>query len=169
MAKSSGSTAEAPPLDHIDVQLLARLQQDGRVPVAQLAREVHLSVTPCLERVRHLEASGLIRGYHAELDPQRLGQQLLAYVEVSLDRTTPDVFDHFRSAMQALEIVQECHMVAGGFDYLLKLRVRDMQEFRQVLGDDIAGIRGVQQTHTYFVMEEVKNTTWVRIERRAVD
>ena len=79
-------------LDHIDAQLLARLQQDGRVPVAQLAREVHLSVTPCLERVRHLEARGLIRGYHADLDPQRLGQQLLAYIEVSLDRTTPDVF-----------------------------------------------------------------------------
>jgi len=169
MAKPSVSGAELAPLDHIDEQLLARLQRDGRVPVAQLAREVHLSVTPCLERVRRLEASGVIRGYHAELDPQRLGQQLLAYIEVSLDRTTPDVFDHFRSAMQALEIVQECSMVAGGFDYLLKLRVRDMQEFRRVLGDEIAGIRGVQQTHTYFVMEEVKNTTWVRIERRNAD
>jgi Lrp/AsnC family transcriptional regulator, leucine-responsive regulatory protein len=169
MAKSSSQTTEAVPLDHIDEQLLARLQQDGRVPVAQLAREVHLSVTPCLERVRRLEASGVIRGYHAELDPQRLGQQLLAYIEVSLDRTTPDVFDHFRSAMQALEIVQECCMVAGGFDYLLKIRVRDMQEFRRVLGDEIAGIRGVQQTHTYFVMEEVKNTNWVRIERRAAE
>jgi Lrp/AsnC family leucine-responsive transcriptional regulator len=169
MAKTSTSTTESLTLDHIDAQLLARLQQDGRVPVAQLAREVHLSVTPCLERVRHLEASGVIRGYHAELDPQRLGQQLLAYIEVSLDRTTPDVFDHFRNAMLALEIVQECHMVAGGFDYLLKLRVRDMQEFRRVLGDEIAGIRGVQQTHTYFVMEEVKNSTWLRIERRPGD
>jgi Lrp/AsnC family leucine-responsive transcriptional regulator len=154
-------------LDATDEQLLARLQAEGRASIAQLAREVHLSVTPCLERVRRLEASGLIRGYHAELDPQRLGQQLLAYVEVSLDRTTPDVFDHFRSAMLALEIVQECHMVAGGFDYLLKVRVRDMQEFRQVLGDEIAAIRGVQQTHTYFVMEEVKSTRALRIERAA--
>jgi Lrp/AsnC family leucine-responsive transcriptional regulator len=153
--------------DATDEQLLARLQAEGRASIAQLAREVHLSVTPCLERVRRLEASGLIRGYHAELDPQRLGQQLLAYVEVSLDRTTPDVFDHFRSAMLALEIVQECHMVAGGFDYLLKVRVRDMQEFRQVLGDEIAAIRGVQQTHTYFVMEEVKSTRALRIERAA--
>jgi Lrp/AsnC family leucine-responsive transcriptional regulator len=165
----SASVVSPVRLDAIDEQLLARLQQDGRAPVAQLAREVHLSVTPCLERVRRLEASGLIRGYHAELDAQRLGQQLLAYLEVSLDRTTPDVFDHFRSAMQALEMVQECHMVAGGFDYLLKLRVRDMQEFRRVLGDEIAAIRGVQQTHTYFVMEEVKNSNFVRIERRAAD
>lgn len=165
----SASVVSPVRLDAIDEQLLARLQEDGRAPVAQLAREVHLSVTPCLERVRRLEASGLIRGYHAELDAQRLGQQLLAYLEVSLDRTTPDVFDHFRSAMQALEMVQECHMVAGGFDYLLKLRVRDMQEFRRVLGDEIAAIRGVQQTHTYFVMEEVKNSNFVRIERRAAD
>ena len=169
MAKTPTKSPEPVALDHIDEQLLTRLQHEGRVAVAQLAREVHLSVTPCLERVRHLEASGVIRGYHAELDPQRLGQQLLAYIEVSLDRTTPDAFDRFRSAMQALEVVQECCMVAGGFDYLLKLRVRDMHEFRRVLGDDIAAIRGVQQTHTYFVMEEVKNTNWVRIERRPTE
>jgi Lrp/AsnC family transcriptional regulator, leucine-responsive regulatory protein len=145
-------------LDRIDRRLLARLQQDGRAAVSQLAREVHLSVTPTLERVRRLESRGYIEGYFARLNPARLGQGLLAYVEVSLDRTTPDAFEHFKQAMLAHDEVMECHMVAGGFDYLLKVRVSDMESYRRFLGDRIAAVRGVQQTHTYFVMEEVKST-----------
>jgi Lrp/AsnC family leucine-responsive transcriptional regulator len=145
-------------LDRIDRRLLARLQQDGRAAVSQLAREVHLTVTPTLERVRHLESGGYIEGYFARLNPRRLGLGLLAYVEVSLDRTTPDAFERFKQAMLAHDEVMECHMVAGGFDYLLKVRVTDMESYRRFLGDRIAALRGVQQTHTYFVMEEVKST-----------
>src|SRR5215467_13023754 len=145
-------------LDRIDRRLLVRLQQDGRAAVSQLAREVHLTVTPTLERVRRLEERGYIEGYFARLSPSRLGLGLLAYVEVSLDRTTPDAFERFKQTMLAHEEVMECHMVAGGFDYLLKVRVRDMESYRRFLGDRIASIRGVQQTHTYFVMEEVKST-----------
>jgi Lrp/AsnC family transcriptional regulator, leucine-responsive regulatory protein len=148
----------ARPLDRIDRRLLGRLQQDGRTAVAQLAREVHLTVTPTLERVRRLEAAGYIEGYFARLDPRRLGLGLLAYVEVSLDRTTPDAFERFKQAVLAHDEVMECHMVAGGFDYLLKVRVTDMESYRRFLGDRIAAVRGVQQTHTYFVMEEVKST-----------
>jgi Lrp/AsnC family leucine-responsive transcriptional regulator len=146
------------PLDRIDRRLLERLQQDGRAAVSQLAREVHLTVTPTLERVRRLESTGYIEGYFARLSPRRLGLGLLAYVEVSLDRTTPDAFDRFKQAMLAQDEVMECHMVAGGFDYLLKVRVTDMESYRRFLGDRIATVRGVQQTHTYFVMEEVKST-----------
>jgi Lrp/AsnC family leucine-responsive transcriptional regulator len=145
-------------LDRIDRRLLARLQQDGRAAVSQLAREVHLTVTPTLERVRRLESGGYIEGYFARLNPRRLGLGLLAYVEVSLDRTTPDAFERFKQAMLAHDEVMECHMVAGGFDYLLKVRVTDMESYRRFLGDRIAALRGVQQTHTYFVMEEVKST-----------
>ena len=145
-------------LDRIDRRLLARLQQDGRAAISQLAREVHLTVTPTLERVRRLESSGYIEGYFARLNPRRLGLGLLAYVEVSLDRTTPDAFERFKQAMLAQDEVMECHMVAGGFDYLLKVRVTDMESYRRFLGDRIAALRGVQQTHTYFVMEEVKST-----------
>jgi Lrp/AsnC family leucine-responsive transcriptional regulator len=145
-------------LDRIDRRLLARLQQDGRAAIAQLAREVHLTVTPTLERVRRLESAGFIEGYFARLNPRRLGLGLLAYVEVSLDRTTPDAFERFKQAMLAHDEVMDCHMVAGGFDYLLKVRVRDMESYRRFLGDRIAAVRGVQQTHTYFVMEEVKST-----------
>jgi Lrp/AsnC family transcriptional regulator, leucine-responsive regulatory protein len=145
-------------LDRIDRRLLVLLQQDGRTPVAQLAREVHLTITPTLERVRRLEAAGYIEGYFARLNPARLGLGLLAYVEVSLDRTTPDAFERFKQVMLAHDEVMECHMVAGGFDYLLKVRVTDMESYRRFLGDRIAAVRGVQQTHTYFVMEEVKST-----------
>jgi Lrp/AsnC family transcriptional regulator, leucine-responsive regulatory protein len=145
-------------LDRIDRRLLSRLQQDGRAAVSQLAREVHLTVTPTLERVRRLESSGYIEGYFARLSARRLGLGLLAYVEVSLDRTTPDAFERFKQVMLAHDEVMECHMVAGGFDYLLKVRVTDMESYRRFLGDRIAAVRGVQQTHTYFVMEEVKST-----------
>jgi Lrp/AsnC family leucine-responsive transcriptional regulator len=158
--KVPGTTA--PPadrsLDRTDRRLLVRLQQDGRAAISQLAREVHLTVTPTLERVRRLESGGYIEGYFARLNPRRLGLGLLAYVEVSLDRTTPDAFERFKQAMLAQDEVMECHMVAGGFDYLLKVRVTDMESYRRFLGDRIAALRGVQQTHTYFVMEEVKST-----------
>lgn len=145
-------------LDRVDRKILARLQQDGRAAVSQLAREVSLTVTPVLERVRRLESAGYIDGYFARLNARRLGLGLLAYVEVTLDRTTPDAFERFKQAMLAHDEVMECHMVAGGFDYLLKVRVTDMESYRRFLGDRIAAVRGVQQTHTYFVMEEVKST-----------
>ena len=159
--KNTGETA-APAtgrdLDRIDRSLLAKLQHDGRATISQLARDVNLTITPTLERVRRLENSGYIEGYFARLNPGKLGLGLLAYVEVSLDRTTPDAFERFKQVMLAHDEVMECHMVAGGFDYLLKVRVTDMESYRRFLGDRIASVRGVQQTHTYFVMEEVKST-----------
>ena len=157
---SSGGSRE---LDRVDRRLLARLQQDGRTAISQLAREVNLTVTPTLERVRRLEAGGYIEGYFARLSPGKLGLGLLAYVEVSLDRTTPDAFDRFKQVALAHDEVMECHMVAGGFDYLLKIRVTDMESYRRFLGDRLAAVRGVQQTHTYFVMEEVKSTQKIAV------
>jgi len=145
-------------VDRIDRKLLSLLQHDGRATISHLAREVNLTVTPTVERVRRLEAAGYIEGYFARLSPSKLGLGLLAYVEVSLDRTTPDAFERFKQVMLAHDEVMECHMVAGGFDYLLKVRVKDMESYRRFLGDRIASVRGVQQTHTYFVMEEVKST-----------
>lgn len=149
-------------LDRLDRRILWLLQAEGRLSVAELARRVHLSATPCLERMRRLERDGYIRGYTAELDPAKLGAGLIAFVEILLDRTTPDVFNRFRDAILRLEPVQECHMVAGGFDYLLKVRVRDMAAYRVFL-ELLAAIPGVQQTHTYVVMEEVKSTRAIAI------
>ena len=150
-------------LDRVDRRLLALLQADGRLAVAELARRVHLSPTPCLERVRRLERDGFIRGYAADLDPARLGFGLIAFVEVQLDRTTPDVFNRFRDGVVGLDPVQECHMVAGGFDYLLKVRTADMGSYRRFL-EDLAALAGIEQTHTYVVMEEVKSSRAVPID-----
>jgi Lrp/AsnC family transcriptional regulator, leucine-responsive regulatory protein len=151
-------------LDRIDRRLLALLQADGRLTAAELARQVNLTLTPCLERVRRLERDGYIEGYFAKLNAQRLGQGMLAFTEVTLDHTTPDAFERFKEAVLPAEEIVECFMVAGGFDYLVKTRVRDLAEYRRVLGDRIATVRGVRHTQTYFVLEEVKATHAVRID-----
>jgi Lrp/AsnC family leucine-responsive transcriptional regulator len=150
-------------LDRVDRQLLALLQSDGRLTVAELARTVNLTLTPCIERVRRLERDGFIEGYFARLNARLLGQNMLAFTEVTLDHATPDVFERFREAVAPVEEIVECHMVAGGFDYLVKTRVRDLEEYRRVLGDKIASVRGVRHTQTYFVLEEVKSTHALRI------
>ncbi|MEX0606541.1 MAG: Lrp/AsnC ligand binding domain-containing protein [Halofilum sp. (in: g-proteobacteria)] len=151
-------------LDRTDKRILRELQQDGRISNVELARRVNLSATPCLERVRRLEQAGFIDQYVAVLDPHRMGVGMLLYVEVTLDRTTPDVFERFKEAIAARPEVQECHMVAGGFDYLLKVRVADMQAYRAFLGEGLTAAPGVRETHTYVVMEEIKETSGLAIE-----
>jgi Lrp/AsnC family leucine-responsive transcriptional regulator len=150
-------------LDRVDRQILSLLQADGRLTVAELARTVNLTLTPCIERVRRLERDGFIEGYYAHLNPKRLGQAMLAFTEVTLDHATQDVFQGFKEAVQHVEEIVECHMVAGGFDYLIKTRVQDMDEYRRVLGDKIVNVPGVRHTQTYFVLEEVKSTHAVRV------
>ncbi len=147
-----------PKLDVIDRKILQILQHDGKISNVDLARRVHLSATPCFERVRRLEEAGYIEGYVAQLNPQKLGMGLLAFIELSLDRTNPEAFDVLRKNVADMSFVQECHMVAGGFDYLLKVRVADMAAYRRLLGERISALPGVSRTHTYFVMEEIKLT-----------
>lgn len=157
-----------PKLDIIDRRILQILQREGRIANVDLARRVHLSPTPCFERVRRLEEAGYIQRYVAQLDPQKLGMGLLAFVEVSLDKTNPAAFDRFREAVAGMSEVQECHMVAGGFDYLLKARVTDMAAYRRFLGERVSSLPGVSRTHTYFVMEEVKVTQEIPIANTPV-
>jgi Lrp/AsnC family leucine-responsive transcriptional regulator len=145
-------------LDRTDKLILKHLQAQGRKSVSELAREVHLTTSPCLDRVRRLEDEGYIQGYAALLNPDRLGARLLAFVEVCVDRTTPENFHKFRVVVEALEEVVECHMVAGGFDYLIKVRVADMETYRKFLYERLATLPGIAQTHTYVAMEEVKST-----------
>jgi Lrp/AsnC family leucine-responsive transcriptional regulator len=160
---STSPFREVRDLDRVDRQLLSLLQSDGRLTVAELARTVNLTLTPCIERVRRLEREGFIDGYYAHLNSKRLGQSMLAFTEVTLDHATHDVFQRFKEAVQLVEEIVECHMVAGGFDYLIKTRVQDMDEYRRVLGDKIVNVRGVRHTQTYFVLEEVKSTHAVRV------
>jgi Lrp/AsnC family leucine-responsive transcriptional regulator len=158
--RTNGATPRgaARSLDRIDRLILKRLQADGRKSVSELAREVHLTTSPCLDRVRRLEAEGYIQGYAALLNPHYLGVHLLAFVEVRVDRTTPEILQKFRQSIEALDEVIECHMVAGDFDYLIKIRVADVDAYRKFLGERLATLPGIAQTHTYVAMEEVKST-----------
>lgn len=151
------------PLDRIDRNILRILQDYGRLSNVDLAKMINLSPTPCLERVRRLEGAGYIAGYRAVLDPAKLGQDLMIFVQITLDRTTPDVFDIFKDRVQDLPEVVECHMVAGGFDYLIKIRVKDMSAFRYFLGEQLTSLPGVLTTHSYVVMEGVKEGNHVNV------
>ena len=145
-------------LDDRDLKMLSILQRDGRISNQKLADTIGLSATACLERVRRLTRDGFITGYHATLDPGKLNAGLLVFVEVMLDRTTTDVFVAFEQAVRERPEILECHLVAGGFDYLIKTRVRDMAAYRQLLADVLLSLPGIRETHTYAVMEEIKNT-----------
>ncbi|AMP02358.1 Lrp/AsnC ligand binding domain-containing protein [Collimonas sp. NPDC087041] len=146
-------------LDKISKKILAELQNDGRISNVDLSARVNLSPAACLERVRKLQEAGYILHYSAQLNPQLLDVALLVFIEVVLDRTTPEVFDAFSQSVQIIPEVLECHMVAGGFDYLVKARVKDMNAYREFLGKSLLQLKGVRETHTYAVMEEVKHTT----------
>lgn len=145
-------------IDKTDRRLLAELQRDGRIAVVALAEKLGLSPTATTERLRRLTRDGFILGYSARLNPEKLDRGLLIFIEVKLDRTTPDVFDRFAKAVARAPEVLECHMVAGGFDYLVKIRIADMNAYRHFLGDVLLALPGVRESHTYAVMEEVKNS-----------
>ena len=144
-------------IDRIDLKILALLQQDGRMTNLKLAETVALSPTAVLARVQRLTRDGYILGYEARLNPLKLGAGMTVFVEVLLDRTTPNVFDAFKAAVQVYPQIMECHMVAGGFDYLLKTRMADMAAYREFAGTALWQLPGVRETRTYAVMEEVKN------------
>ncbi|RDV27301.1 leucine-responsive transcriptional regulator Lrp [Alteromonas aestuariivivens] len=153
-------------LDRIDRNILTVLQRDGRISNVDLARQVGLSPSPCLERVKRLESQGYINGYHAVVNPEKLGAAMLVFVEITLTKTSVDIFAEFSAAVQDHEDIQECHLVSGDFDFLLKARVADMSSYRRLLGDTLLRLPGVSETRTYVVMEEVKNTTVLRISQK---
>lgn len=143
-------------IDRTDRRILQALQEDGRITTVELADRVGLSPTATSERMKRLLREGYVTGFRALLDPHRLGRGLLVFVEVSLDKTTPDAFERFAAAVRRSPEVMECHMVAGGFDYLVKTRVEDMAAYRRFLGDVLLSLPGVKESRTYAVMEEVK-------------
>jgi Lrp/AsnC family leucine-responsive transcriptional regulator len=150
-------------LDRIDLRILSCLQTDGRIANLKLAEAVGLSPTAVLARVQKLSKEGYILGYEARLNPLKLGAGMMVFVEVLLDRTTPNVFEAFKAAVQVHSEIMECHMVAGGFDYLLKTRMADMAAYRHFAGTVLWQLPGVRETRTYAVMEEVKNTTHLKL------
>lgn len=152
-------------IDRIDKNILAELQKDGRLSNVELSKRVGLSPTPCLERMKRLEKEQYITGYQANLNSAKLDLALLIFVEITLTKTSPDVFDDFAAAVHELDVIQECHLVSGDFDFLLKTRVKDMLAYRQLLGDTLLRLPAVSESRTYVVMDEIKSCNMLPIKR----
>jgi Lrp/AsnC family leucine-responsive transcriptional regulator len=144
-------------LDAYDRKILDCLSREGRMPVTELARRVGLSKTPCQLRMKKLEAAGFIRGYRAVLDPAKLGRSHVTFVEVKLSDTREAALRAFNAAVTSVPEIEECHMMAGAFDYLLKVRSADIDAYRRVLGEVISALPNVASTSTHVSMEAVKD------------
>lgn len=151
-------------LDRIDRKILDSLQKDGRLTMTELAQKVGLSATPCTERVRRLEREGVISGYHARVNPQALGKNLLVFVEIKLSSKSGDVFDKVKKALLFVPEVMECHLVSGDFDYLIKARITEMGEYRQLLANILLKLPAAVESRSYVVMEEVKETLFIPVD-----
>lgn len=144
-------------LDRIDRNIVAALSRNARLSMAELGRKVGLSKTPVMARVRRLERDGFIRGYAAIVDRERMGQGHIAFVQVKLSDTRSAALDAFNKAALSVPEIEQCHMIASSFDYLLKVRTKDIAAYRRVLGERISALPHVAQTSTYVAMETVKD------------
>lgn len=144
-------------LDQIDRAILRVLAHDGRISMTDLASKVGLSKTPATARVRRLEQAGVITGYRAELSARRLGLDNIAFLEIRLSDTREQALQAFNAAVREIPEVKECHMIAGGFDYLVKVRTHDIGEYRRVLSEQISRLPHVAATSTYVSMESVRD------------
>lgn len=151
-------------LDRTDRRILDILQRDGRISMTELAERVGLSATPCTERVRRLERTGVITGYYARVSPQALGRPLLVFLEINLSAKSGDAFDKVKNELLNIAEILECHLVSGEFDYLVKARITEMSAYRQLLGDILKRLPASAQTRSYVVMEEVKETLALPVE-----
>ncbi|WP_353643923.1 Lrp/AsnC ligand binding domain-containing protein [Mesorhizobium sp. WSM2239] len=153
--RKSEESSTGQKLDRIDMKILRLLQQDGRLSNAELALRANVSAATCHRRTQRLFQEGFVRAVRAEVDPQRVGRGALVMVGVVLDRSTRESFAAFELAAKKLSFVLDCHLVAGDFDYFLKIRLRDMSEFSRLHGEALLGLPGVRQTRTFFVIKEV--------------
>ncbi|MEC5162014.1 Lrp/AsnC family transcriptional regulator, leucine-responsive regulatory protein [Janthinobacterium sp. CG_23.3] len=145
-------------LDKLDRHILRILQREGRISMKDLGERVGLSITPCIERVKRMERDGVITGYYAKVEPAALGARLLVFVEITLNQKSAMAFEQFRREVLRIPEVQECHLVSGDFDYLIKARIHEMAEYRKLLGDMLLQLPGAAQSKSYVVMEEIKET-----------
>ena len=154
-------------LGKIDRNILRILQKDGRIGYTELARQVGLSVTPCIDRVKRMERNGYILGYSAQVCSQKLDAALVVFVQIRLNHTSQKNFEEFRRSVIDLENIQSCFLVSGNYDYLLKARVADMAAYRELLGHRILKLPAVQESTSYVVMEELKETMEVPINYKS--
>ena len=150
-------------LDRIDRMILDILQNEGRIAISDLASRVNLSTTPCSERVKRLEREGIIMGYHARLNPKHLDRNLLVFLEISLSAKSGDVFEQVAKDLMEIPEVQECHLISGDFDYLVKARLKEMSAYRRLLGDLLKKLPSSASSHSYIVMEEIKESLYLDV------
>lgn len=150
-------------LDRIDRMILDILQNEGRIAISELASRVSLSTTPCSERVKRLERDGIIMGYHARLNPKHLDRNLLVFLEISLSAKSGDVFEQVAKDLMEIPEVQECHLISGDFDYLVKAQLKEMSAYRRLLGDLLKKLPSSASSHSYIVMEEIKESLYLDV------
>jgi Lrp/AsnC family leucine-responsive transcriptional regulator len=152
-------------LDRIDLKILDILQREGRISVTELADRISLSATPCSDRVKRMEREGVITGYHARVNPAALGKNLLVFLEIKLSAKSGDVFDKVKKELLYVPEVMECHLVSGDFDYLVKARLTEMNEYRRLLGEILKRLPASAESRSYVVMEEIKETLYLPVDR----
>jgi Lrp/AsnC family leucine-responsive transcriptional regulator len=155
--RTDARTATNTPIDAFDRRIIEALRAEGRLSVTELARRVGLSKTPCQVRLRRLIDAGYILGFRAVVDPARLGLDHVAFTEVKLSDTREAALDEFRRAVLRIPEVEECHMIASSFDYLLKVRTADIRRYREVLGERISSLPHVASTSTFVAMETIRD------------
>lgn len=149
--------------DRVDRKILDILQRNGRISITDLALEVGLSATPCAERVRRMERVGVITGYYARVSPQALGKSLLVFLEIKLSAKSDEVFEKIKKELLRMPEVLECHLVSGDFDYLVKARMAEMNDYRRLLGEILQRLPASAESHSYVVMEEIKETFYLQV------
>lgn len=155
--RSDAKPTSSGPIDQFDRRIIDALRADGRLSVTELARRVGLSKTPCQVRLRRLIDTGYILGFRAVVDPARLGLDHIAFTEVKLSDTREGALEEFRRAVLRIPEVEECHMIASSFDYLLKVRTADIRRYRAVLGERISSLPHVASTSTFVAMETIRD------------
>ena len=151
-------------LDRIDRMILDILQKNGRIAISELAAKVNLSTTPCSERVKRLERDGIIMGYYARLNPELVDKRLLVFLEIKLSAKSGDVFEQVARDLSEIPEVLECHLISGDFDYLVKARLKEMSAYRKLLGNILKKLPASASSHSYVVMEEVKEDLYLDID-----
>ena len=150
-------------LDRIDRKILDLLQRQGRMSMTELGEQIGLATSPCAERVKRMERQGVITGYHARIDPKLVEKPLLVFVEITLTTKSGEVFDKVRNQIANMPEVLECHLVSGSFDYLVKARLSAMTQYRDLLSNILNQIPVPSQSHSYVVMEEVKESSYITV------
>ncbi|WP_434362579.1 Lrp/AsnC ligand binding domain-containing protein [Parasalinivibrio latis] len=145
-------------LDRIDIDILRILQSHGRMPIVELAKLVHLTTTPCSDRVKRLEREGYISGYRAELSAEKLGFEMQVFIHIRLDQTNFSIFERFAKEAALMPEVEECYSLSGDFDCMIKIRVRDIKEYQRFMSVKLGELPGVIQTRSEIVVAEHKRS-----------